>query len=362
MKYLENLHIEKFRGLRNLELKNLGQINLLVGINNCGKTSILEALSIYCMPLDITVWLNTLNQRNEMMKNSGRSSVLESLKWLFPQSEEGEKNQISISSTGEFYLQKLIVTSEEIEGLLLSNREQQIRKGLELDIKVYTLQGNLFQLPEYQENIELWENELRPKKIKVNKEFEKLPIAIVTPASHRSELRQFQLLSEANFDNFKSDVIDLLNYIDGDIIDLEILLSPPSTFASFNIYIKHKKLGFAPIHTFGDGVRRLIHIALQLARAKGGILLIDEIESTIHTEIMIDSFSWIINSCKKMDIQLFATTHSLEVIDKLLSTTESSSDLVFYRLEPKKLQTKVIRHDWNRLKILREELGQEVRW
>ncbi|HEY9701661.1 MAG TPA: AAA family ATPase, partial [Allocoleopsis sp.] len=135
MKYLENLNIEKFRGLRDLELKNLGQINLLVGINNCGKTSVLEALSIYCMPLDITVWLHTLNQRNEMMKNPGRSSVLESLKWLFPQSEAGEKNQISISSTGQFYVQKLIVTSEEIEGLLLSNSEQQIRKGLELDIK-----------------------------------------------------------------------------------------------------------------------------------------------------------------------------------------------------------------------------------
>jgi AAA15 family ATPase/GTPase len=62
-----------------------------------------------------------------------------------------------------------------------------------------------------------------------------------------------------------------------------------------------------------------------------------------------------------MDVQLFATTHSLESIDALLEVTDSASDLVLYRLEPKEVQTLVIRHDWNRLKRLREEQGQEVR-
>jgi AAA15 family ATPase/GTPase len=42
---LESVTIHNFRGLRDLELRDLGQINLLVGINNSGKTSVLEALS-----------------------------------------------------------------------------------------------------------------------------------------------------------------------------------------------------------------------------------------------------------------------------------------------------------------------------
>lgn len=65
-----------------------------------------------------------------------------------------------------------------------------------------------------------------------------------------------------------------------------------------------------------------------------------------------------------MDIQLFATTHSLEAVDALLQVTEveSEQNLVLYRLEPKESKTKVIRHDWNRLRRLREDLGQEVRW
>jgi hypothetical protein len=63
-----------------------------------------------------------------------------------------------------------------------------------------------------------------------------------------------------------------------------------------------------------------------------------------------------------MDIQLFATTHSLEAVDALIAGTTIESDLVLYRIEPKSGQTRVIRHAWDRLKRLREDLGQEVRW
>ncbi|MEG4327463.1 AAA family ATPase, partial [Microcoleus sp. herbarium5] len=59
MKHLDNLTIHRFRGLRDLNLQDLGQINILVGGNNSGKTSVLEAISTYCRPLDPLEWLNT---------------------------------------------------------------------------------------------------------------------------------------------------------------------------------------------------------------------------------------------------------------------------------------------------------------
>ncbi|QTA88180.1 AAA family ATPase [Desulfonema magnum] len=51
-KHFETLTIKQFRGLQESELSQLGRINLLVGPNNSGKTSILEAISAYCHPLD----------------------------------------------------------------------------------------------------------------------------------------------------------------------------------------------------------------------------------------------------------------------------------------------------------------------
>ncbi len=43
---LRHLIIDKFRGFSHLELHDLGRVNLLVGTNNCGKTSVLEAIEL----------------------------------------------------------------------------------------------------------------------------------------------------------------------------------------------------------------------------------------------------------------------------------------------------------------------------
>src|SRR5262249_8959400 len=44
----ESLHIQGFRAFDDLQLKGLGRVNLLVGKNNVGKTTVLEALKIRC--------------------------------------------------------------------------------------------------------------------------------------------------------------------------------------------------------------------------------------------------------------------------------------------------------------------------
>ena len=39
-RYITELNIETYRGIRDLEIKNFGDINIFVGDNNCGKTSV----------------------------------------------------------------------------------------------------------------------------------------------------------------------------------------------------------------------------------------------------------------------------------------------------------------------------------
>ena len=383
MRNLETVTIHQFRGLRDLELKDLGRINLLVGLNNSGKTSVLEALSVYCHPLDIKVWLSTANQREQDI-GVYRIRLLDAIKWLFTHNSasivEPDKPIILISSTGLFSVKKLIASYEEMEQISLSeesnirnisNEEEienedtpRVKKGIKLKIEVFADDGYQLSLfgepPACITDFLLWEDE-RFYRLSGKRE-PSLKTSVVTPSSHRSEVGQFRLLSEATFQNFKADVIKLLKQIDNNISDIEILLPPESISSRFNIYIQHEKLGLAPVSTFGDGIRRLLHIALKLASVKGGILLIDELESTIHTEALQNSFRWLVKWCTEMDVQLFATTHSLEAVDALLEVTESDSDLVLYRLEPKEGKTKVVRHDGHRLRRLREELGQEVRW
>ncbi len=379
---LSNITIHQFRGLKELELKDLGQINLLVGVNNSGKTSVLEALSIYCDPLDLRGWISTARQREEMFSSS-RTPPLDALRWLFNK-DTPDIGNIFISGDGDFDIKKIKAAYEDIEGMFFPEKRRQfihmneqingdddeqiseeevVKKGLDLKIELYDDQLQLFdeQAPIFADKYQLWENDFLLSKKPTKKEF-KLPISTVTPTSHRSNIGQIRLLSEASFYNFKSDVLELLIQMDQNISDIVILLPPENISYRLNIYIQHKKLGLVPLSSFGDGVRRLLHIALKLASVKGRILLIDELEATIHTEALQNSFQWLAKWSKEMNVQIFATTHSLEAIDSLLAVNNESLDLVLYRLEPKENQTKVVRHDWSRLKRLREELGQEVRW
>ena len=50
---LDSLEIRNFRGLKELRIEKLGRVNLIVGKNNVGKTSVLEALRLYAQPASL---------------------------------------------------------------------------------------------------------------------------------------------------------------------------------------------------------------------------------------------------------------------------------------------------------------------
>ena len=78
---LDNVTIDDFRGLRNLCPDELGLINILVGKNDSGKTSVLEALSIPCDPLDPFEWVSMVRRRDFGRMDETR---VQSLRWRFP--------------------------------------------------------------------------------------------------------------------------------------------------------------------------------------------------------------------------------------------------------------------------------------
>lgn len=373
MQTLDNLTIHQFRGLRDLTLPSLGQINILVGANNSGKTSVLEAISTYCRPLDLIEWLNTAWRREIKFSRTPR---LDALKWLFPQNrEEGQfdiyQGESYVSGDGIFAVRESRAIYLDLEALELSENIENssedkvdmgdiefenIVRGAEIDLTVKWKRSLDNSTEELSESFVIWENERLINRR--NRSVPVLPVETVTPFSHRIEQLQVGLLSEAIFQRFKPEVIKLLQGIDGGITDLEILSrhgSRPS------LYIDHQQVGLSPLSAFGDGVRRLLFIALTLAKVRGGVLLIDEIETAIHTEGLHKSFSWLVHWCKQMNVQLFATTHSIEAVDALLDVAKLEADLVLYRLEQRESQTKAVRIDRERLQRLREDLGQEVR-
>src|SRR5215469_14780148 len=106
MEHISEFRINKFRGLRDLKIAGLGQVNLFVGRNNSGKTSVLEALSLFCDPLNLSRWYDIGSQRELL---SLRSSVLDRITWLFAQGiGSQEKNRLSISALGNTPLKDVV--------------------------------------------------------------------------------------------------------------------------------------------------------------------------------------------------------------------------------------------------------------
>lgn len=72
---------------------------------------------------------------------------------------------------------------------------------------------------------------------------------------------------------------------------------------------------YLPITELGDGARHLVSIVTSLYSAENGHLFIDEIENGIHYTMLDDLWNMILQLSKKLNVQVFATTHSRECIE-----------------------------------------------
>jgi hypothetical protein len=184
-----------------------------------------------------------------------------------------------------------------------------------------------------------------------------LPVHLVPP--HRAERVLLTEFSDAAESGLKRQTLSLVRAIDERIRDVQILAPTGKRPA---IYIDYASSGSLPLSAFGDGVRRAISIALLLPAVGGGVLLIDEIESSLHVTALGSLFSWLVRSCDDLDVQLFATTHSLEAVDAMIDAESKNLDrIVGYHLEARTGVPQVQRLDGHMLHRLRYERGLDVR-
>jgi AAA15 family ATPase/GTPase len=154
----------------------------------------------------------------------------------------------------------------------------------------------------------------------------------------------------------KEDLIKLIQLFDENILDFQVLLGQYQA----KLYLKHRVLGLTPLYIFGDGIKRVLGIAMNvLTLRNGGVLLIDEIETSIHKSILGDAFRWLLKLCTVNKIQLFITTHSLEAVDAILGASDSVDDLAAFRL--KSQQESPQRFTGDLLQRLRFDRGLDMR-
>jgi hypothetical protein len=91
-----------------------------------------------------------------------------------------------------------------------------------------------------------------------------------------------------------------------------------------------------PIGSMGDGIWRMFALAMAIAQAKGGTLLVDEIDTGLHYTVMSSMWKLVYDAARKFNVQVFATSHSQDCIwslAQLAQRSEAEHPITVQRIE-----------------------------
>jgi predicted ATPase len=124
--------------------------------------------------------------------------------------------------------------------------------------------------------------------------------------------------------------------------DIERIAFIPGPTGGFFLKLSGSDLRL-PLGSMGDGLKRLLGLSLHLERSTSGYLLVDEIDAGLHHSIMINMWRMVIETAKRLDVQVLATTHSLDCVHALGliygRNPEIQEDVLLHRLERERTNT-----------------------
>ncbi len=368
---IENLKIEHFRGIHNLEIDNLNHINIIAGDNNSGKTSVLEAILLLRNPNDFTNILRIARMRETSIFFSG-TPIYENFINLFPKDSSNLAIKLNANCNGEAvsYIldgvqKKIMMEPEDVLKKLYPTKKSHIINDLNSDaVEVETFKGKLeCEVLGKVQKLDIDIDEYATTSGREIKQKNYINVVYLSPIDH---VRGYIFDKILRNDAYKEICIRILQLFDKDIEDILILKNEENNRTTE--YIKHKKLGNMPISTYGDGIKKVLSLANAIAQAAGGVLLIDEVETAIHSKYYDDIFRFLVKASLEFDVQVFITTHSIEAIDALLLTQDYN-----YQTENDYISVITFKKDLNQPKTYsrvllgrhvftnREQFGFEVR-
>jgi AAA15 family ATPase/GTPase len=342
---LKSLKIKNFRCFEEFNLPQLGRVNLLMGKNNSGKTSVLEALHILNSPNKLKPFLDIIESRGESLPNEKDGNISGNF-FEFKHFVSGHL----IEPTNSFNIRGMTDTDKnttfsfclrDIQLQKESHKERRDNKHINfsyVDFERYSKTSYVLNW----EDIDNTEYEIF---LPVKTPADSLRVSAIEE-SINSRLVSLNL-SEANtiVSEFNQIVLtpqeetlyESLRIIEPGIERIAIVgnsIFQQNVNSSFVVSINKQRV---PIGSMGYGIWRMLEITLAMVNIPGGTLLIDEIDTGLHFSVMIDLWKLICKTAEKLDIQVFATTHNSDCWKSLAEVANSddiaSDDITIHRIE-----------------------------
>lgn len=269
-----DLHITDFRGIHDLKLSGFSRVNLIVGENNTGKTTLLEALALAAAPHEAG------NLLYRFRLSSGTSNPS---RWL---RRDGNKSTYSmLTLTGSSGSVSVAVTDRS-------------------SVNIKTSDGRDFEQVSGMGHVTIWCDPMSTPKLRIR----------TVAVQHRSPQDLVVDFSTAvRSKQGEKELESLLHAVDNRIkaVRLDYEGDNRQPYISADIGLSER----VPLDQLGQGVNRLIAIFCELLGQRPTICFIDEIENGLHHTVLKRIWQGIAEAAERLDIQVFATTHSRECLE-----------------------------------------------
>jgi len=331
------IKIKNLRAITNLEVDNLGQVNLFVGKNNCGKTTLLEALFFLIgatnprLPINANIFRGLGFLRNEWWDtffHNLDSSTNIIISGIISKTKEEQKLEIRPIIEKQ-------VSAESVSSDMLSinvnggdSKPTFMPEGLEL---LYTSSKD--PISKTQSRIVIIEDQLLTKGTRASS----IRGVFVGPSTKFDWKPRFSSIQRKK----KIDeLISSLKEIDPSILDIRLN----------DVGILEVDMGLPnliPVNLLGGGMANFLSVALAMLDSRDGIVLIDEIENGLHYSMLQKLWQAVFSWAQELNVQVFATTHSNECIKAFnasIDPTLFKSEARLFRIERKDENFRVVEY------------------
>ena len=321
-----------------LTLDAPGRINLIVGVNNAGKTSLLEAIYLLAHQNDERALLDAIHWRGRMEGDPPPFWLVEQLPGLARVSGRFDAMEGN-GTTVEFKAGTEPEPDVEDQTSFLSKLVIDSSYGARAQHTDVAFFGD------------------RPRRTRFEGQNWLCRSAFTSPFSANRPETLARCNKESIAAGTKPQLIEFIrDRVDAGLRNIELA-------DRFNRFlVPHDDFEKAPdLAAFGEGVRRVFEIGLLFADVRGGVLLVDEFENAIHTELLAEFTRLVQDLAVELNVQVFLSTHSKEAIDAFVSNEQRTNDVVGYAISRNGGNVAVRRYGGDRLRKLHDTVDFDLR-
>ncbi|MCD4808318.1 MAG: AAA family ATPase [Methanosarcinales archaeon] len=347
---LNSLEIKNFRILEDFKVSKLGRVNLIVGKNNSGKSSVLEALRIYAGNAHYELLEQIAADHDEKYPSRETEQIESDIQLPFEdlftgrQFPQDETLAISIGELAPsddalriehgFFLEEEKVLKDNL-GEIVGRSRRRVPEDLLDELSPDMISHALF----------VTKGKRSFPTIRLDKYWPPFRMNISVTVTLPCSVIPTQLISVDDladewdkivFTEHEDVVRDALRIITPEFENLTFVRNDEGNKdprQMRQVFRRSAKVKLSdsphpvPLNSLGDGMLRVLQLVLKVFPAKGGFLLIDEFENGLHFSVQEKVWALLFEMAQKLDIQIFATTHSWDCIESFAKAAIARKDV-----------------------------------